>query len=60
MKYIIIFLLIPFFLLSQDYSHIYNDVKKIPNKKYSNRNVGLTYFRGLEVAELQEEDMYMV
>ena len=38
MKYIIIFLLIPFFLLSQDYSHIYNDVKKIPNKKYSSIN----------------------
>ena len=34
----IIFLFSPFFLFSQDYSHIYNDVKRIPNKKYSSIN----------------------
>ena len=35
MKKFILLLFIPFFVLSQDYKHIYNDVKKIPNQKYS-------------------------
>ena len=30
------------------------------DKKHSEQNVSLTYLRGLEVAELEEEDMPMV
>ena len=35
MKKLIVLLFIPLLVLSQDYNHIYNDVKKIPNQKYT-------------------------
>ena len=35
MKKLIFFLFFPFVILCQDYNHIYNDVKKIPDQKYT-------------------------
>ena len=35
MKKLILLLFIPLVSLSQDYNHIYNDVKKIPDQKYT-------------------------
>ena len=35
MKKLFLLLFIPFVVLSQDYNHVYNDVKKIPDRKYN-------------------------